>query len=89
VALAVVVLPMGLDEPNEEHDFIGRRMLEISRRVGLPTLDPIEVFQAGVRRGEKLRVGNNDMHLSVTGHRALAQWLHEHLAASEGLPEWP
>jgi hypothetical protein len=62
-------------------------ILDAARRAGVPALDGSEVFRDAVVHGQNLFFEHpSDIHFSANGHKLLATWLHEQLAAAPPAP---
>ena len=86
VPLTVAYLPargsFEAPAPKETGDYAVRgRIMDFSRALGVPTLDPWEVLAAAVRRdgAARLYLPPPDLHFTAEGHRVLAAWIAEQL----------
>ncbi len=59
----------------------GPAILEVARLVDVPALDPSVPLRDAVVHGQRLFFDNGDIHFNAAGHRVLATWLHDRLAA--------
>lgn len=79
--LTVVVLPgRGWIDGTNPRSAEREQMLALARQADLPILDPGPMLHEAARRGQELFLGppeRNDPHFDPTGHRLLAEWLHE------------
>lgn len=75
VGLVVVALPHAGSLRGAEPWF-EREVMAIARRLGLPVRDATEPIRAALDRGEN-PVQSDGSHLNETGHRLMAQWLHD------------
>jgi hypothetical protein len=83
IQFVVVVLPAGgrLRMANAPGRF-SDQVLAISRRLGLHELDATEPIAAALGRGEN-PFQRDGTHFNEAGHRLMAKWLHERLAATD------
>lgn len=88
IGLVVVVLPqraaLEAFAPSVTEGFATRtRMVAMTRGLGIPALDPWDLFAASVRREGSARwfarAMPHDLHFSAEGHALLARWLDERL----------
>jgi hypothetical protein len=58
-----------------------RRVAETTAALGIPTLDPWNVFASAVARdgGKKYFLFERDIHFTPEGHRLIADWLQREL----------
>lgn len=85
IQFVVVVLPAAgaIDIPNGPSDSLSRDAGAITAKLGVPMLDATDTIRAALARGEH-PIQGDQVHFNEEGHRLMAKWLHENLAASAG-----
>jgi hypothetical protein len=91
IPLIAVLLPirsvLEADDPTRLDSYEqGRRVEDLTRSLGIRTLDPSEHFRALVQQHGSSRyfLTGDDIHLNQEGHAAMAQWLVENVTELGG-----